>query len=103
MKLRLACLAILATLAVSSPALAQGDDLSPVRLEMLDKQAAELKLSVDHYRAMDIAKAKGVATVKEVKLTKRGNWKVEGADAQGRKIEVRIDGKDGRVEKVERE
>lgn len=103
MKLRLACLAILATLAVSSPALAQGDDMSPARLEKLDKRAAELKLSVNHTKAMDIAKSKGVATVREMKVTKRGNWKVEGADAQGRKIEVRIDGKDGKVEKVERE
>jgi hypothetical protein len=38
-----------------------------------------------------------------MKLTKRGNWKVEGSDAQGHKIEVRIDGKNGKVEKVERE
>ena len=103
MKLRLACLAVFATLAVSSPALAQSGDMSPARLEKLDKRAADLKLSVNHYKAMDIAKGKGVATVKEVKLTKRGNWKIEGTDAMGRKIEVRIDGKNGKVEKVERE
>jgi uncharacterized membrane protein YkoI len=103
MKLRLASLAIFTALAVSSPALAQGDDMSPARLEKLDQEAAELKLSVNHAKAMDIARAKGVATVREMKLTKRGNWKVEGTDAQGHKIEVRIDGKNGKVEKVERE
>ena len=103
MKLRLACLAVLATLAVSSPALAQSDDMSPARLEKLDKQAADLKLSVNHTKAMDIARGKGVATVRELKLTKRGTWKIEGTDSQGAKIEVRIDGKNGKVEKVERE
>lgn len=103
MKLRLASLAIFTALAVSSPALAQSDDMSPARLEQLDMQAAELKLSVNHAKAMDIARDQGVATVREMKLTKRGNWKVEGSDAQGHKIEVRIDGKSGKVEKVERE
>ena len=103
MKLRLASLAIFTALAVSSPALAQGDDMSPARLEKLDKEAAELKLSVNHAKAMDIVRDQGVATVREMKLTKRGNWKVEGSDAQGHKIEVRIDGKNGKVEKVERE
>ena len=103
MKLRLASLAIFTALAVSSPAMAQSDDMSPARLEQLDKQAAELKLSVNHAKAMDIARDQGVATVWEMKLTKRGNWKVEGSDAQGHKIEVRIDGKNGKVEKVERE
>lgn len=103
MKLRLASLAIFAALAVCSPAMAQSDDMSPARLEQLDKQAAELKLSVNHAKAMDIARDQGVATVREMKLTKRGNWKVEGSDAQGHKIEVRIDGKNGKVEKVKRE
>ena len=103
MKLRLASLAIFTALAVSSPALAQSDDMSPARLEQLDMQAAELKLSVNHAKAMDIARDQGGATVREMKLTKRGNWKVEGSDAQGHKIEVRIDGKSGKVEKVERE
>lgn len=102
MKLRLASLAILVALTTSAPALAQSDDMSPARLEQLDKQAVDLKLSVKHAKAIDIAKSKGMATVKEIKLTKRGNWKVEGADSQGAKIEVRIDGKSGKVEKVER-
>ncbi len=103
MKLRLACLAVLAAVTMASPALAQGDDMSPARLQQLDQKAATMKLPVNHAKAMDIAKSKGIATVREMKLTKRGNWKVEGVDAQGVKIEVRIDGKTGKVEKVERE
>lgn len=103
MKLHIAALAIIAALATSAPALAQSDDMSPAQLEKLDKQAIELKLPFNHAKAIDIAKSKGVVTAKQLKLTKRGNWKVEGTDAQGHKIEVRIDGKTGQVEKVERD
>ena len=102
MKSHLASVVILAALATAAPAQAQSDDMSPARLEQLDKQAVDLKLSVKYAKAIDIAKSKGMASVKELKLTKRGNWKVEGVDAQGAKIEVRIDGKSGKVEKVER-
>lgn len=103
MKLHLACLAVLAAATMAPPALAQGDHMSPARLQQLDQKAADMKLPVNHAKAMDIATGKGVATVREMKLTKRGNWKVEGVDVQGRKIEVRIDGKTGKVEKLERE
>jgi uncharacterized membrane protein YkoI len=77
--------------------------MSPAHLEKLDKQAIDLKLPFNHAKAIDIAKGKGVVTVTELKLTKRGNWKVEGTDTQGHKIEVRIDGKTGQVEKVARD
>jgi uncharacterized membrane protein YkoI len=103
MKLYLACLALCAGLVTASPALAQSDDMSPARLQQLDQKAATLKLPTDHAKAITVAKSKGMATVKEIKLTTRGNWNLEGVDEQGRKIEMRIDGKTAKLEKLERE
>jgi uncharacterized membrane protein YkoI len=103
MKLHLACLALGAALMAASPAHAQSDDMSPARLQQLDEKALALKLPTNHAKAISVAKSKGMASVTEIKLTTRGNWKVEGVDGQGRRIEMRIDGKTAKLEKLERE
>lgn len=102
MKFRLLALVMLAAATASPAAFAQSDDLSPARLATLDQQASQMKLSVNHAKAHDIARGRGLVTLKEIKLTKRGNWQIEGIDQQGLKVEMRIDGKDGKVEKLER-
>lgn len=53
-------------------------------------------------RAIEIARGAGVAVVEDLDCDD-GRWEVEGRDANGREIEVRIDPRTGRVLKVERD
>lgn len=89
--LRSTLLAALLMLVGTGPALAgKGDD---------ERSVAEFE--VTETQALEIAKARGLATVREVKA-RRGVWKFEGADADGVVIEIEIDGVTGEVVKVER-
>jgi len=89
--LRSTLLAALLMLAGAGPALAgKGND---------DRAVAEFE--VTEMQALEIAKAQGLATVREVKA-RRGVWKFEGADADGVVIEIEINGVTGEVVKVER-
>jgi hypothetical protein len=89
--LRSTLLAALLMLAGTGPALAGkgDDDLAVAGFEVTETQALE------------IAKAQGIAYVREVKA-RRGVWKFEGVDADGVVIEIEIDGFTGDVVKVER-
>jgi uncharacterized membrane protein YkoI len=89
--LRSTLLAALLMLAGAGPALAgKGDD-----------ERAVAEFDVTETQALEIAKARGLATVREVKA-RRGVWKFEGADADGVVIEIEINGVTGEVVKVER-
>lgn len=64
------------------------------------KDGADRRLAVSEHEAAEIAAAEGVAEIREIKV-KRGQWKIEGTDADGRKIEILIDGDSGEVVKAE--
>lgn len=68
--------------------------------DKVGKDGADRRLAVSEHEAAEIAAAEGVAEIREIKV-KRGQWKIEGADADGRKIEILIDGDSGEVVKVE--
>lgn len=57
---------------------------------------------VDITRAIEIARGAGIIRVDEAECDD-GRWEVEGRDAQDRKIEVKVDPRDGRVIRVERD
>ena len=96
--------AALIALAIGSaaPAFAD-DDMSPARLQRLDAQAASLGYAITHAKAIEIAKANGLASIREIDLEDNAEWKVEGRDAQGRELEVELSARDGAVRKVERD
>jgi len=86
------------------PALAQrGDDMAPARLAQLDDQAKARGFHLFHAKAIEIAMANGMASVREVELEDGDRWKVEGRDAAGRELEIELSGHDGKVLKVERD
>jgi len=92
----------LAAFQSAAPAFAQSDDdLSPARLQRLDDQAKARGFHITHAQAIEIAKANGVVTVREVDLEDDDEWKVEGRNAQGQEIEVELSAHDGKVRKVE--
>lgn len=62
---------------------------------------SERRLAVSEHEAMEIAAAEGVMEVREIKV-KRGQWKIEGTDGDGHKVELIIDGDSGEVVKLER-
>jgi uncharacterized membrane protein YkoI len=64
------------------------------------KEGADRRLAVSEHEAAEIAAAEGVAEIREIKV-KRGQWKIEGTNEDGRKIEILIDGDSGEVVKVE--
>lgn len=64
--------------------------------------AGQLQASVSPEQAMQIARNEGIVNVEEVDRD-NGYWEVEGRDAQGREIEVKIDFRTGEVLKVERD
>ncbi|MFN7179304.1 PepSY domain-containing protein [Hyphomonas sp.] len=64
------------------------------------KDGTDRRLAVSEHEAAEIAAAEGVAEIQEIKV-KRGHWKIEGTDAEGRKIEILIDGDSGEVVKFE--
>lgn len=90
---------------VALPAAAQkgNDDMAPARLDALDAQAKAAGFHIMHAKAVEIAKANGLVSVREVELEHGTNWKVEGRDANGVKLEVELSGHDGRILKVERD
>ena len=90
---------------VALPAAAQkgNDDMAPARLEALDAQAKAASFHIMHARAVEIAKANGLVSIREVELEHGSNWKVEGRDANGVKLEIELSGHDGKVLKVERD
>lgn len=64
--------------------------------------AAQQQAGISAEQAMQIARDEGMVTVEEI--DREGSyWEVEGRDAQGREIEVKIDIASGRVLKVERD
>lgn len=99
----LAALAIAASTA--APALAQkgSDDMAPARLAKLDEQAKAAGYHIMHGKAVEIAKANGLVTVREVELEHGTNWKVEGRDANGVKLEIELSGHDGKIVEIERD
>lgn len=79
------------TVLCAGPALAHGGS---------DDRSSSSSFKVTRTEALDIASAEGIVEVWEVKA-RRGVWKVEGADANGDKLEVEIDGDTGEIVKVE--
>lgn len=98
-------LAALAIAASTAPALAQkgSDDMAPARLAKLDEQAKAAGYHIMHGKAVEIAKANGLVTVREVELEHGANWKVEGRDANGVKLEIELSGHDGKIVEIERD
>ena len=99
----LAALAIAASAAAPAIAQKSNDDMAPARLEALDAQAKAASFHIMHARAVEIAKANGLVSIREVELEHGSNWKVEGRDANGVKLEIELSGHDGKVLKVERD
>lgn len=66
-----------------------------------DREGDRPRYEIAEAEAIEVAVAEGLAEVWEVKA-RRGVWEIEGADQDGRKIEVEIDGDTGEVVKVER-
>lgn len=64
--------------------------------------AGQQQASVSPEQAMQIARNEGMVNVEEVDRD-NGYWEVEGRDAQGREIEVKIDFRTGEVLKIERD
>jgi hypothetical protein len=83
-------LAALLMLAGAGPALAgKGDGTAAAGFDIPEPQA------------LDIAKAQGLAAVRDVKA-RRGVWKFAGVDDDGVDLEIEVDGFTGEVVKVER-
>jgi uncharacterized membrane protein YkoI len=61
--------------------------------------AAAQLLTIDDVRNM--ALARGVVTIKEIELD-HGLWEVEGRDASGHKIEMKVDAASGEIVKMRR-
>jgi hypothetical protein len=78
--MRLASAFLTTTLALSVPAAAQGVTIEDVRGMAFDK---------------------GIVKIEEVELDD-GIWEVEGTDASGREIEMKIEALSGRIVKLER-
>ena len=62
--------------------------------------AAAEPVSIDDVRAM--AFDKGIVKIEEVELDD-GMWEVEGYDANGREIEMKVDAASGNIVKLERD
>lgn len=61
--------------------------------------AAAKRLTVEDVRLM--AFDKGIVTIKEIELDD-GVWEVEGRDASGHKIEIKVDAESGEIVKIKR-
>jgi len=57
---------------------------------------------IGRQQARRIAAASGVVRVKEIELDD-GKWEIEGTDGAGRKIEIDIDARSGKVLRIERD
>jgi len=59
-------------------------------------------VDIEEVRAM--AFNRGIVRLEEIELKrKKGIWKVEGEDARGREIEMKVDAYTGRIIKMERD
>lgn len=65
-----------------------------------DKDGGDRRLAVSEHEAAEIAAAEGVTEIREIKV-KRRQWKIEGTNEDGRKVEILIDGDSGEVVKLE--
>jgi uncharacterized membrane protein YkoI len=65
----------------------------------LPAEAEAQHLTIDDVRNM--ALDRGVATIKEIELD-HGLWEVEGRDAGGHKIEMKVDAASGEIVKMRR-
>jgi Peptidase propeptide and YPEB domain len=63
--------------------------------------AAAAPVNIDDVR--DMAFGKGMVKIDEVKLDHRGVWKVEGEDASGHEIEMKVDAASGAIIKLKRD
>jgi len=84
--------------------------LMPVVLPTLFSLALGLAASPASARYLDIedvramAFDRGIVRLEEIELhRKKGIWKVEGDDAYGHEIEMKVDARTGRVIKMERD
>ena len=66
---------------------------------LLPAAAGAGRLTIEDVRAM--AFDKGIATIKEIELDD-GVWEVEGRDASGHKIEMKVDARSGEIVKMRR-
>ena len=66
---------------------------------LLTTSAGAQHLTIDDVRNM--ALARGVATIKEIELD-HGIWEVQGRDARGHKIEMKVDALSGEIVKMRR-
>jgi len=74
-------------------ALAFGSAASPASARYLD---------IEDVRAM--AFDRGIVRIEEIELhQRRGVWKVEGEDATGHEIEMKVDARTGQIIKMERD
>ncbi len=59
---------------------------------------------VDIETIRDMAFDKGIVEIEEIELhRRRGVWEVEGEDASGHEIEMKVDARTGRIIKLERD
>ena len=63
--------------------------------------AAAGPVSIDDVR--DLAFAKGIVKIEEVRLNHHGVWKVEGEDAGGHEIKMQVDAASGAIIKLKRD
>jgi uncharacterized membrane protein YkoI len=66
---------------------------------LLPAAAGAQRLSIDDVRNM--ALARGVVTIKEIELDD-GIWEVQGRDAGGHKVEMKVDALSGEIVKMRR-
>jgi len=87
---------------ISIAALGIGGALAQQTAPPPGQPPAGQQASVSAEQAVQIARNEGMVNVEEVDRD-NGHWEVEGRDAQGREIEVKIDLRTGAVLKVERD
>jgi len=82
------------------PVLALGLAFGPMSAPVLAQQpSAASKGTISVEDARRIASENGMKTFKELEIDD-GHWEVEGRDANGRELEIRIDGRTGAVLKI---
>ncbi|HUU24739.1 MAG TPA: PepSY domain-containing protein [Methyloceanibacter sp.] len=76
--------------------------LGLVALGLAATPAAARYVDIEDVRAM--AFDRGIVRLEEIELhRKRGIWKVEGEDAYGHEIEMKVDARTGQIIKMERD
>ena len=80
-----------------------GDDIAPARLAQLDEQARAAGYHIMDDKAVKIAKANGPESIREGEREYGANWKTQGEDANGQKLEIELSSHDGKIVKIERD